>query len=525
MSRRRRFAAVLALALILSASSASFACTDIMVGKGASTDGSVITSHTADGYYDTRLRIVPRQQFAPGTMTPVWEWIIEGDRHPLKKLGEIPQVAETYQYINTGYPFMNEHQVIIGETTLGGRKETANSEKAIMTIEQLEVYALQRAKTAREAIRVIGDLAVKYGYRESCALGECLTISDPNEVWVFEVFGAGPFWSPESGKPGAVWAAQRVPDDHIACVPNMSRIAEIRPGAPDQMVCDNYLETAEDLGLYDPKSGEPFVWNHVFGDAHNSLTGMGSRYRLWRVHSTFAPSVKWDPMDAPDYPFSIAPEAKVSAQDVMKLFRDTYRGTQYDMTEERAWQAKGDKGWQKSPMATPQVDSTWRGLLDIDFYRPIARYYCSYFFVSQARSWLPDEIGGVAWFGLDNPEMSVFVPVYSGQTEVPPSWANVDRTKLDWNSAWWAFALVDDSVNRRYQSLMPKLEAVRDLLQQKFYDKQGEVEKRALELYKSDPKAALKVVSDYSQACMLESQQVYRGLVDQFLFELNNNWY
>lgn len=522
---RRGRAIVVALALVLLAGASGYACTDIMVGKDASTDGSVITSHTADGYYDTRLQVVPRQKFAPGTMAPVWEWIIEGDRHPLRKLGEIPQVAETFQYINTGYPFMNEHQVIIGETTLGGRKETANSERAIMTIEQLEVYALQRAKTAREAIQIIGDLAVKYGFRESCALGECLTISDPNEVWVFEVFGAGPFWTPESGKAGAVWAAQRVPDNHIACVPNMSRIGEIDPFDPDLMVCENYLETAEDLGLFTAGSDEPFLWNHVFGDAHNSLGGMGARYRLWRVYSTFAPSKQWDPMDAPDYPLSVEPEAKVSAQDVIRLFRDTYRGTQYDMTEQRGWIAKGDKGYEKSPFATPQANGAERNLLNIPYYRPIARYNCSYFFISQARSWLPREIGGVAWFGLDNPEMSVLVPVYSGQTEVPPSWANVDRTKLDWNSAWWTFALVDDTVNRRYQTMMPKLEAVRDPLQQSFYDRQIEVEKQALELYKSDPKAALKLVSDYSQDCMREAQRVYRGLVDQFLFETNNNWF
>lgn len=511
---------ILAVLLVLY-STGVYACTDIVVGKNASVDGSVITSHTVDGQYDSRLQIIPAQDWAAGSMTPVWENIVNGDLKPLKKLGEIPQVSHTYQYVYAAYPFMNEHQLIIGETTLGGRRETANSEAAIMTIEQLQAYALQRCTTAREAIKLMGELAEKYGYRESCYLGECLTVTDPNEAWVFEIFGVGPLWTPESGKPGAVWAAQRVPDDHITCVPNMSRIREIDPNSPDFMVSKNYIETAVDLGLYDPNSGKPFIWNEVYGDAKN--VSMGCWLRVWRVYSVLAPSVKWNPYDAPNYPFSIKPEKKVSFQDVIALFRDTYQGTQFDMTEDPDWYYRTNDGFKKSPLATPQVDATWRALLDIEYYRPIARYNCSYFFVSQARSWLPDDVGGVAWVGMDNPESSLFVPLYAGATAVPESWKRNDRSKLDWKSAWWAFGLVDDLVNQRYGTMMPKLQAARDPLQNRFFEQQAVIEKTAAELYNSDPAAARQFITNYTKSCMEEGEQLYWSLVEQFLFDLNNN--
>lgn len=498
------------------------ACTDILVGRDASVDGSVITSHTCDGQYDSRLQIVPAAKHAPGDMAPVWEFIVNGDLKPLKKLGEIPEAAETGKYFHIAYPFMNERQLIIGETTIGGRKETANSDRAIMTIEQLEVYALQRCSTAREAIQLMGDLAVKYGYRESCDLGECLTVSDRDEVWVFEIFGVGPLWTPESGKPGAVWAARRVPDDHVCVVPNISRIGEIDPSDPDLMVSDNYLDTAVELGLYDPESGEPFIWKNVYGDAENA--SIGSRTRLWRVYSALCPSRKWDMWTAAEtYPFSVKPEEQVSVRDLIELFRDTMAGTQFDMTNDADWFVKGKDAWVKSPLATPQVNSTWRSLLDIEYYRPIARYYCSYFFVSQARSWLPDPIGGVAWFGLDNPETSLFVPVYSGVNSVPEAWAKADRSKLDWSSAWWSFALVDDLVNQRYQEMFPELKKLRDPLQERFYAEQEAVEKKAVELWETDPEAARRFLTEYTGRCLDEAHQLYRGLVDQFLFKLNNN--
>lgn len=506
--------------LLVFAQSLTLACTDILVGKLASTDGSVITSHTCDGRYDSRLQIIPAQDFEPGTMAPVYENIVYGDRMELKLLGEIPQVEHTYKYFHVAYPFANEHQLIIGETTLGGARETQNSEHAIMTIEQLEVFALQRTRTAREAIRLMGDLAVKYGYRESCHLGECLTVSDPNEVWVFEIFGVGPLWTKDSGKPGAVWCAQRLPDDHITVVPNYSRIGEIDPSDTENfMVSDNYIDTAVELGLYDPGSGEPFVWKYAYG----GIKGKKSS-RLYRVYSLLNPDGNWDYNQTDSYPFSIKADEKLAVDDVIELFRDTMEDTPYDMADYDVWYYTDKNGNQvKSPLATPQVDGTWRKLLDMEYHRPIARYYCSYFFVSQARDWLPDDIGGLVWFGLDNPENSPFIPVYLGVEDVPESWKVLNRDKLDRNSAWWAFGLVDDCVNRLYEQLKPRLDQTLYPLQESYYIMQDEIERTAVKLYRDEPAAARTFLTNYTGQLMTGAESIYWKLVDQFLFELNNN--
>ncbi len=525
MFKRYRLLSFLTIILIalLACQSLALACTDILVGKAASTDGSVITSHTCDGRYDSRLQIVPAQDFEPGSMAPVYENIVYGDRMELVKLGEIPQVEHTYKYFHVAYPFANEHQVIIGETTIGGAPETKNSDEAIMTIEQLEVFALQRGKTAKEVIQIMGDLAVEYGFRESCYLGECLTVSDPDGVWVFEVFGVGPLWTQDSGKPGAVWAAQRVPDNHVTIVPNHSRIGEIDPDDTENfMVCDNYVDTAVELGLYDPDSGEPFIWKYIYGDILE-FTGWGQIDRLWRFYNWVAPSQEWEFDETDTYPFSIQPEEELSVYDVIGMYRDTMKDTKYDMADSEAWYYLEDGKKVKSPLATPQVDGNWRNLLGIEYYRPIARYYCSYFFVSQARDWLPDEIGGLIWFGLDNPENSPFIPVYLGIEDVPESWKTLDRDKLDRNSAWWAFGLVDDCVNRLYGDLKPELDEVLNPLQESYYTLQDQIEKTAVELYQEDPAKARAYLTNYTSQLMNGAEATYWKLVDKFLFELNNN--
>jgi dipeptidase len=247
--------------ILVVASFPAQSCTDIVVGKNASADGSVMTCHTADGaFYDARVRTIPGKKHPAGTKADVfWNIIMEEDYEP-KKIGEIPQVEETYTYFHVGYPFMNEHGVAIGETTIGQKDELKTfrpDAKAIMTIEQLEVFALQRAKTAREAIKVIGELGEKYGFLPSCGSeGECLTITDSEEAWIFEIRSSGMMWTPESGKPGAVWVAQRVPDDCVVVVPNMSRIREVDINdTANFMASKDYMQPAIDLGWYDPASG------------------------------------------------------------------------------------------------------------------------------------------------------------------------------------------------------------------------------------------------------------------------------
>ncbi|HBN97659.1 MAG TPA: peptidase U34, partial [Firmicutes bacterium] len=354
-----------------------------------------------------------------------------------------------------GYPYANEHSVIIAESTIVGNRATTNSIEAIMTIEQLQELGLQRAKTAREAIEIIGELAVTYGFRESCWLGECLTISDPNEVWVFEVFGVGPFWTKDSGEPGAVWAAQRVPDDHIACVPNFSRIAEIDINDTDHfMACDNYIDTAIQLELYDPASDDPFVWRQVYGP-------FSINSRLWRVYSTLQPSGNWgfeNLEELIDYPFSIKPDEKVSVEQVISLFRDVFdgAGAPFDMTDNEIWYYNDRDGNPVlSPLANPQPSTDVRTLFGMKNQPTIAVTLCSYYWVSQARSWLPNDIGGVVWIGLDNPHKGVFIPMRVGTERVPESWTVVDRDRYDRSCSYWAFDTVDRVSSQNYGRLMP----------------------------------------------------------------------
>lgn len=520
---KRKLFYIIALTLIMAVTlniSVAASCTDIVVGKAASTDGSVMTSHTIDGRYDSRIQIIPAQDHESDEMAAVYENIVYGDHKDLIKLGEIPQVDHTYKYFHGAYPYANEYQLIIGETTLSGAKETSNSEEAIMTIEQLEIFALQRTKTAREAVKLMGKLAEEYGYRESCYLGECLTVTDPNEAWVFEVFGVGPLWTKDSGESGAVWAAKRVPDDHVTVVPNYSRIREIDPDSEDMMVSDNYIEVAEKLGIYDSNSDQTFYWNEVYGDVKGDTS-----LRLWRVYSELAPSQEWDYNKAHQYPFSIKADKKLSVHDVIDMFRDTSENSPYDMEEDEAWYYEDSEGnMKKSVYATPQLDGEMRDLLGIDYYRPIARYYCSYFFVSQARDWLPDEIGGVIWIGLDNPENSPFIPMYIGTEDVPVSWKTLNRDKFDRNSAWWAFARVDDFVNMRYGELKDDVDSVLNPMQEHIFGLQSKIEEKAKVLNITEgEKAVKKLLTQHTKSLMHWTENRYWELGDNLYYQLNNN--
>ncbi len=526
----RRVTWVVLIVAVLGAVGA-YACTDIVAGKLATIDGSVITSHTCDGRYDSRVIIVPAADHEPGEMAPVYEWIVYGDRRDLELLGEIPQVAHTYKYFNVAYPFANEYQVLIGETTISGARATANSDDAIMTIEQLEVFALQRATTAREAIQIMGDLAVEYGYRESCNLGECLTVTDPDEAWVFEVFGVGPLWTPDSEKPGAVWCAQRVPDDHITCVPNVSRIDLIDPEDTDYfMVCDNYITTAVELGLYDPDSGQPFRWKFAYGGVRPTSTSS----RLWRVYSVLAPSGNWSWDHAAYYPFSVKPDEKVSVQDIIALYRDTMSGTEYDIMADPAWLVSKrittyDEAGNRirtyvdapSDLCGPEPLGDIYTLIggEIRSQRLIAIARCSYFFVSQARDWLPAEIGGVLWFGLNDPAYSPFIPLYTGVDEVPESWTVLDRDTLDRDSSWWAFGLTTKLVNAQYTKFKPVLdEELLGPMQDDIFGMQAAIEQTALQLYQTDPALARQFLTAYTCSRMNAAEAAYWDFVDELLF-------
>ena len=344
MKLRHGMLVVFSFLLIALMAMSAWGCTDIVVGKDASADGSVITSHTADGaFYDARVRTIPGKTFPAGSKVDVfWNIGMDEDFEPVK-IGEIPQVEKTYTYFHVGYPFMNEHGVAIGESTIGQKDELKTfrpDAKALLTIEQLEVFALQRAKTAREAITVIGELAEKHGFLPSCGTeGESLTITDAEEAWLFEIRSAGFMWTPESGKPGAVWVAQRVPDDGVVVIPNMSRIREIEfTDTKTFMASKDYMPLAIDNGWYDPTSGKPFIWQEAYspltGNEDWSLSSMWIRNRLYTLYSQLDPSREWDPYaETMSYP-CIKPQKKLSVQDVMTMLRGHMAGTPFDMEAE-----------------------------------------------------------------------------------------------------------------------------------------------------------------------------------------------
>jgi dipeptidase len=519
------------------------ACTDIIVGKDASVDGSVITSHTGC-CPECRVHIVPAQTFKRGDVAPVY-YGLQDVKKPLKEygrvLGYIPQVEKTYAYFHTGYPQMNEHQLAIGESTLSQRDELKvdiSSGKQIMTIEQAQLFALQRCKTARDAIDLITTLVEKYGFLPSCGpQSEGLCIADPDEAWVLEVFSVGPEWESESGELGAIWAAQRVPDDHIAIVPNWSIIKEIDLNNTDYFrASKNYMQVAIDHGWYDPSSGKPFVWQEVY----SPIPREWALSRFWLFFSTYAPSYeKWPnkklitPFSSYDayhqylediaiYPFSVKPDKKLSVQDVIAFQRSIYEGTIYDMTADTDWLVPdGRGGYKKSPLTTPFPTRDMRELLDITWRRMVSRG--GYGMVAQLRGWLPAAIGGIYWFYVDNQYTSTYVPIYAGTQEIASSYKTYDPDKFSDDSARWAVDFVDNLLYLRWQETIKDLKKVRDPLEASFFENLESIDKEALALYKTNPEKAKSFLTEYTLRSMEKTVKMYRELREHLISKYTNN--
>jgi dipeptidase len=519
------------------------ACTDIIVGKNASVDGSVITSHTGC-CPECRVHVVPAQTFEKGTMAPVY-YGLQDVKKPIheygKVIGTIPQVAKTYKYFHSGYPHINEYQLAIGESTLSQREELKvdiDSGKQIMTIEQAMLFALQRCKKAREAIALITSLVEKYGFLPSCGPeSEALCIADPDEAWILEVFSVGKDWEPESGKLGAIWAAQRVPDDHVAVVPNWSVIKEIDLSRPDYyMASKNYKKIAIEHGWYDPESGKPFIWQEVY----SPIPREWAVSRFWLFFSTFAPNhTEWpdkslstlykgydayhqylEPLST--YPFSVKPEKKLSVQDVIAFQRSVFEGTIYDMTADTDWMVPDEQGeMKKSPLSTPFPTRDMRELLDITWRRMVSRG--GYGMVAQLRGWLPPEIGGIYWFYLDNQHVSTYVPIYTGVQEISPLYKTYDPDVFSEESARWAIDFVDNLLYLRWQHAIKDLRAVRDPLEEEFFAKTDSIDKEALELFKKNPELAKKYLTDYTRSVMEKTVKMYKELRNLLITKYTNN--
>ena len=472
--------ALMAVAMLGSVSEAE-ACSNFIVGKKASVDGSVMCSYSADDYgMFQNLCHYPAAKHAKGEMRKIFDW----DSN--KYHGEIPEAAETYNVIGN----INEWQVTIGETTYGGREEMVDS-TGIMDYGSLIYVALQRSKTAREAIKVMTTLANTYGYNSG---GETFTICDPNEAWIMEMMGKG------AGSKGAVWVALRIPDDAICAHANQSRIGKFNmKDKKNVMYAKDVVSFARSKGWFKGKDAD-FSWKMAYAKPDFS----GRRFcdaRAWAMLNHFydmSPYLDWalgkNP-DAQDMPLWVVPNKKVSVKDVENVMRDHYEGTPLSVAD---GSDIGGGIWEMPYRPTPLMYK-----VDGKQYfneRPVSTQQSGFVFVSQMRSWLPREIGGVFWFANDDANMAAFTPVYCSMTERPECYntPGADALHFSKKNAYWVCNMTSNMVYPRYSLMFPTLKEVRDSLDNSYFAAQAGVEKKAQELYAQNPQAAVKYLNDYS---------------------------
>ncbi|MFQ6069092.1 MAG: dipeptidase [Candidatus Aminicenantales bacterium] len=506
-------------------------CTVIIVGKDASVDGSVMTTHTCDcSFCDWTWRRVPAADHEPGSVRKIYhidqyttwppeeglKW--EKYKENYTEL-DIPQVPHTYAYLHGMFGYMNEHQLAIGESTIGCRPKMRNpTPSAKLDITMLTILAMERCKTAREAIKLMGSLAEKhgYGYHDT---GEMLAVADPEEVWVFEIMPVGPLWTPESGKPGAVWCAQRVPDDHVSVCPNESRIGEIDLENKDFfMFSPNVISYAIENGYYDPKSGKPFNWKKAYSPTKGSAaSSRGTRARLWRFFDLVAPSRKISPQTPNmELPFSVKPDRKLSVKDVMNLTRDKYQGTQFDPV----------RGLQGGPFKNPNyLPRPFR--LDGKTYntpRTISVNRAEYTTITQSRGWLPNIIGGIVWVAFGAQDTSCYMPLYAGIADVPHSFKVGDHWVFDRKSARWAFDYVDFHTQVAYMLAVEDVKKAQQEWEDPAVERTLTVDKLAAELYRENPAQAVKFLTDYCLNNATRVVDAWWELGDMILVKYNHLW-
>ncbi len=478
------------------------ACTNLLVTKGASEDGSVMITYTCDGEFHPHLEYIPAADHEPEDSLEITEW--SG-----KVRGKIKQVRHTYAVVG----MMNEHQLAISETTFDGREELRDSTGLLHYWDLIEL-ALKRAKTTRGAIKVMTDLVAEYGYRST---GESFSIADTKEVWILEMIGPGP------GGEGAIWVAVKIPDGYISCHANKARIGEFPLDDPENcLYSENVISFAVDRGYYDPNSGGPFR----FCEAYCPSTPKNQRYadtRVWSIFRRAAPSKNFSPdyhravEGAEPYPLWIKPDKKLSVADVFSLMRDHYEGTDYDMT----------KGIDAGPYGTP---NRWRPMhwmvdsVEYAWERPISTQQTAFSFASQSRSWLPDPIGGVLWYGLDDTYTTCYIPLYCGINTVPKSFTVGSIRKFSWDSAWWVFNFVANFANLKYSYMLPEIQAVQSEIEETFLALQPLVEKTAVEIYESDPNFLTRYLTHYSVTHAEKVVTRWRELGEYLITKYNDGY-
>ena len=495
---------VLSAAMLL-ASSGAFACSNLIVGKKASVDGSVIVSYNADDYgMFGHLCHYPAGTHPKGTMRQIYDWD-SGVYH-----GEIEEAPVTYNVIGN----INEFQLSIGETTYGGREEMVDS-TGILDYGSLIYVTLQRAKTAREAISVMTSLVEKYGYNSE---GETFSICDPNEAWIMEMQGTG------AGSKGVVWVAMRIPDDAICAHANQSRIGKFNmKDKKNVLYSKNVISYARKMGWFSGKDSE-FSWKNTYAFPDFS----GRRFcdaRVWSFFNHYAddfdrylPWALGKDKDAEDMPLWIVPNRKLSVADVENGMRDHYEGTALALDTTNIGSGIYEMPYRPTPL-TFTVDGK-------QYFneRPISTQQTAFTFVSQLRSWLPREIGGVLWFGNDDANMVAYTPVYCGNTVQPACYntKGADAVTFSSDNAFWLCNMVSNMVYPRYSQLFPELKAVRDSLETSYFANQTSIEKQAADLYQTDKAAALKLLNNYSNAKADEMLASWKRLATRIIVKYND---
>lgn len=482
-------------------------CTTILVTKGATTDGSTFVSHSDDNDMgDQRMIYVPAADHELGAMRPVHKCETTYPRVVTDKLGPgyntsqehsevlgyIPQVEHTYAYFDGNYGIMNEHQLAMGECTDAAQKygSKATPGERLFYSSSLSRVALERCKTAREAIALMGSLIEEYGYYDT---GETLLVADKEEGWVFEMCA--------TENEGDLWVAQRVPDGEIFVAANEFRIREIDPESDDFMACSYLWKACENLGWYNPSEG-PLDWCKTvsFGEYNHPYYSLR---RVWSVFNRINPSLNLSPwVEGPytkDYPFSIKPENPVCLEDVKKFHRDQYQGTEFDMT----------KGLAAGPYGNPnryynyEYDGSEKNVIqpgsDLTgaFERPVSVYYCGYSFINHIRPNMPDHIGGICWFGPDQPMSTCYVPFYVGVQELPNSYQEINPGVYDASKAFWKMNFVANWAILNYGSMIKDIQAKQTELEHVQREQIKIMDQKALELYHDDPLAARKLITEF----------------------------
>ncbi len=480
------FSALFLTLLILFNSKSLFSCTTILVTSGASGDGSVLVTHSDDNELcDERIIYVPAMDHPQGSWRMVYPTAVAmgeipeyycfleprlvcSERGPgydtpgytrTIPLDSIPQVGHTYAYFDGSYGIMNEHQLMIGECTNGAKMQlNCQPGKRIFYSSELSRIALERCRTAREAVELIGYMIEKYGYYGT---GETLLLGDPNEGWVMEMCCG----TPDSS--GGLWVAKRVPDGELFVAANEFRIRDIVPGNPDILYCENLFETVQTMEWWKPEDGYlDWLKTVSLGEYNHPYYSLR---RVWRVQSLAAPGLNLSPWVEDGctryYPFSVKPDHPLSLLEVMNLHRDCYEGTEFDMTKGTAagpfgfpyryygpYDGQGDVGDPKRVL-----EGAWERTLSVS--------YCGYVYVNQARKWLPDAVGGICWMGLDRPSETCFIPFFAGISDLPPSLQNCNTAEFSDQSAWWAFNTVSNCTSIKYSYMIEDIKTLRDSIE------------------------------------------------------------